>query len=154
MRCRAIASGAWKPRWMATCRNRSAARNSSRKSAGSYRRRCSRSRDRGPGATPEPRRTIVSNVTNFPPKGQPPVSPAKSAYFSPACGRLAQMLVAEAALTRSDLHIAAEYSERERMPLSDAIIDLGFIHEADTYALLAKATGMELVDLSSLTPSE
>jgi type IV pilus assembly protein PilB len=96
----------------------------------------------------------VSHMTNSSSKDQPSSAPAKSAYFSPACGRLAQMLVAEAALSRSDLHVAAEYSERERMPLSDAIIDLGFIHEADTYAMLAKATGMELVDLSSLTPSE
>src|SRR6266545_7815183 len=122
---------------MATCRNRSAARNYSRKSAGSYRRRCIRSPDRGAAATPEPRRTIVSNVTNSSSKDQPSSSPAKSAYFSPACGRLAQMLVAEGALARNDLHIAAEFSERERMPLSDAIIDLGFIHEADTYAMLA-----------------
>ena len=64
------------------------------------------------------------------------------------------MLVAESAVNRQDLEVATEYSEREHVPLADAVIDLGFAHESDTYQMLAKATGMELVDLSSVTPSE
>ena len=67
--------------------------------------------------------------------------------------RFGETLVARELLNRQNLAIAVEHCERLRVPLVEAVVDLGFVSENDSYSALAIFTGLPLVDLSDLTPS-
>lgn len=67
--------------------------------------------------------------------------------------RFGEALLARALLNRHKLAIAFEHCERQRVPLVEAVVNLGFVSENDSYAALAGFTGLPLVDLSELTPS-
>jgi len=64
-----------------------------------------------------------------------------------------KLLLSRAALPLHSLSVAIEHAEQQHVPLADAIVALGFVSEDDTYAALAEATGLPLVNLSELTPS-
>jgi len=95
--------------------------------------------------------TTVGNMSISPSRDRSPVQ--ETVYFSPACSTLAQTLLSELSIDERRLQVAVDYSGREHVPLADAVIDLGFVPESDTYRMLAKATRMELVDLSAARPS-
>ena len=73
-----------------------------------------------------------------------------SAPGAPPNGTFEQFLLAASLLNRHDLTVAAELAAREQTPLADAIVSLGFTSELDTYAVLASATGVALVDLDDV----
>jgi len=64
--------------------------------------------------------------------------------------RFEHALLAAALVSRRDLEVAAELAERDQIPLPDAIVSLGFASELDTYAALARAAGLPLVDLEEV----
>src|SRR5687768_13280757 len=51
-------------------------------------------------------------------------------------------------VTAVDLDIAKRHGAHERMALPDALVALGLLSEADSYAALAKAAGRPLIDLA------
>ncbi|HEY0285211.1 MAG TPA: GspE/PulE family protein, partial [Vicinamibacterales bacterium] len=67
--------------------------------------------------------------------------------------RLADLLLARSLLNRHNLAVAVEHGERQHVPLVEAVVDLGFVTENDSYTALANCTGLRLVDGSELTPS-
>ncbi len=67
--------------------------------------------------------------------------------------RFGEALLARALLNRHNLAIAVEHCERQHVPLVEAVVDLGFVSEMDSYAALAVFTGLPLVDLADLKPS-
>lgn len=67
--------------------------------------------------------------------------------------RFGKLLLSHATLTLHTLSVAIDHAEQQHVPLADAIVSLGFASEDDSYAALAEATGMRLVDLAALTPS-
>jgi type IV pilus assembly protein PilB len=67
--------------------------------------------------------------------------------------RFGETLVGRSLLNRENLAIAVEHCNRLRVPLVEAVVDLGFVSESDSYAALAIFTGLPLVDLSDVTPS-
>ena len=67
--------------------------------------------------------------------------------------RFGETLVARSLLSRQNLAIAVDHCERLRVPLVEAVVDLGFVSENDSYSALAICTGLPLVDLSDVTPS-
>lgn len=64
-----------------------------------------------------------------------------------------KLLLSRSALPLHALSVAIEHAEQQHVPLADAIVTLGFVSEDDTYAALAEATGMRLVNLATMTPS-
>jgi type IV pilus assembly protein PilB len=64
------------------------------------------------------------------------------------------LLIEDALISRHDLSLAEQHAHREQMELADAIIALGLVSEADSYARLAAASGLELVDLEGVVSSE
>jgi type IV pilus assembly protein PilB len=64
-----------------------------------------------------------------------------------------EILLSSSLLNRSELHAAVEHAERERIPLFDTIVDLGLVTDVDSYAVLAQATGIPLIDLNDITVS-
>ncbi len=64
--------------------------------------------------------------------------------------RFEHALLASSLVSRHDLAVAAELAERDQMPLADAIVALGFASELDTYAALARAVELPLVDLDEV----
>src|SRR5918994_473298 len=71
----------------------------------------------------------------------------------PTSSRLADLLLSRSLLNRHNLALAVEHGERRHVPLVDAVVDLGFVNENESYTALANCTGLPLVDLSELTPS-
>ena len=71
----------------------------------------------------------------------------------PGGSRFSDLLLAQSLLKLHDLNAAVEHSEQQQVPLADAIVQLGLVSETDSYAALACATGLPLVDLSEITPS-
>jgi len=67
--------------------------------------------------------------------------------------RLGDLLLARSLLNRHNLDLAVQHGERQHVPLVEAIVDLGFVTEDDGYTALANCTGLRLVDVSELTPS-
>jgi type IV pilus assembly protein PilB len=63
-------------------------------------------------------------------------------------------LVDRGVLSRNDLLIAERQAERQGIPLAEAIVALGLASEHDTYAVLARAAGGDLVDLTAIPSSE
>jgi type IV pilus assembly protein PilB len=57
-------------------------------------------------------------------------------------------------LSFQDLEAAKLHALGERMEVADALVALSMVHEADSYASLAKATGLLLVDLEQMEVSE
>src|ERR1700730_13552880 len=67
--------------------------------------------------------------------------------------RFGDLLLSQSFINRHDLQIAGKHAERQRVSLVDAVVDLGFVSELDSYSVLAAATGLRLIELSGLTPS-
>jgi type IV pilus assembly protein PilB len=57
-------------------------------------------------------------------------------------------------LSFRDLEAAKQHAAGERMEVADALVALSLVHEADSYASLAKATGLLLVDLEQMEISD
>ena len=60
----------------------------------------------------------------------------------------------EDGLSSRDLETAKQHAAGERMEVADALVALSLVHESDSYASLAKATGLLLVDLAQMEISE
>jgi type IV pilus assembly protein PilB len=60
----------------------------------------------------------------------------------------------EDGLSSRDLETAKQHAAGEQMEVADAVVALSLVHEADSYASLAKATGLLLVDLAEMEISE
>ena len=56
--------------------------------------------------------------------------------------RLADLLLARSLLNRHNLAVAVEHGERQHVPLVEAVVDLGFVTENDSYTALANCTGL------------
>jgi type IV pilus assembly protein PilB len=82
-------------------------------------------------------------------KAQDPAPQHHSEFTS----RFGDLLVSRSLLNRHDLSLAIEHSQRQHVPLVEAVIDLGLVPENESYTALATCTGLRLVDLSELTPS-
>jgi type IV pilus assembly protein PilB len=67
--------------------------------------------------------------------------------------RFSELLLSRSLVNRHNLDIAIDHSDRQHVSLVDAVADLGFVTEDDSYAALATSSGLRLVDLSELTPS-
>jgi type II secretory ATPase GspE/PulE/Tfp pilus assembly ATPase PilB-like protein/ActR/RegA family two-component response regulator len=67
--------------------------------------------------------------------------------------RFGDLLLSQSFINRRDLQIGGEHAERQRISLVDAVVELGFVSELDSYSVLAAATGLRLIELSGLTPS-
>jgi type IV pilus assembly protein PilB len=67
--------------------------------------------------------------------------------------RFGEALVEQALLNRHDLNLATAHAEQRQTQLVDAIVDLGFVSESDTYQALSEFTGLRLIHASELTPS-
>jgi type IV pilus assembly protein PilB len=76
-----------------------------------------------------------------------------NAYRDASLARFGELLLSESLVDRHNLDIAIDHSDRQHVALVDAVVDLGFVTENDSYAALATFTGLRLVDLSELTPS-
>lgn len=63
-----------------------------------------------------------------------------------------ERLLSWALINTGDLMVAAQHAAQSGGGLADSIISLGLLPEADTYAALARATEMPLVDLRLVTP--
>jgi type IV pilus assembly protein PilB len=74
-------------------------------------------------------------------------------YHDAIAARFGDSLLSRSLLNRQELGAALEHSDRRRMPLVDAVVDLGFISEPDSYSALATFTGLRLVELADLAPS-
>lgn len=71
----------------------------------------------------------------------------------PGESRFGDLLLSQSLLNLHELNVAIDHAERQQVPLADAIVQLGFLSENDSYGMLAWATGLRPVDLSELTPS-
>jgi type IV pilus assembly protein PilB len=67
---------------------------------------------------------------------------------------LAAVVIDRGLISRSELQVAQQHAERERMELVDALVALGLATEPDSYSALAEAAGLELIDLTAAVPSE
>ena len=74
-----------------------------------------------------------------------PVGEARDRLFG-------ERLLSWALINTSNLVVAAQHAAQSGGGLADSIISLGLLPEADTYAALARATEMPLVDLRQVTP--
>jgi len=63
-----------------------------------------------------------------------------------------ERLLSWALINTRDLMVAAQHAAQSGGGLADSIISLGLLPEADTYAALARATEMPLLDLRLVTP--
>jgi type II secretory ATPase GspE/PulE/Tfp pilus assembly ATPase PilB-like protein/ActR/RegA family two-component response regulator len=74
----------------------------------------------------------------------------------PAVGRAGfpALLMDRGFISRSDLIVAQQHADRERMELADAFVSLGLVEESDCYTALAEAAGLELVDAVERATSE
>jgi type IV pilus assembly protein PilB len=66
---------------------------------------------------------------------------------------LSDELLSRGLLRREDLAAAVAHAEQARVTLQDAVIALGFVSESDSYAALAAASHMTLVDLADVKVS-
>src|SRR2546423_15072889 len=67
--------------------------------------------------------------------------------------RFGDALLSRALLNRHELDLALQHSEHQQVALVDAVVDMGFVTEIDSYNALAQFTGLRLGDLPSMTPS-
>jgi type IV pilus assembly protein PilB len=61
------------------------------------------------------------------------------------------LLVAWSLIDRNDLRAAADHAERARLPLHDAVVDLGLVSEVDSYTAVAQASGIAMMDLNEVS---
>lgn len=66
----------------------------------------------------------------------------------------ATLLLEQGLIGQQDLAIAGQHAEREQLDLVDAVVALGLVEESDSYAALAAAAGLEIVDLHKTESSE
>jgi type IV pilus assembly protein PilB len=64
------------------------------------------------------------------------------------------LLVDDGLVNRSDLLIARQHADRERMELAEAVVALGLVGEGDSYRRLAAAANVDFVSLTDVQPSE
>ena len=67
--------------------------------------------------------------------------------------RFSDVLLSQALINQHDLHIAGAHAAHQHVSLVDAVVELGFVSELQSYGALATATGLRLIELSGLTPS-
>ena len=67
---------------------------------------------------------------------------------------MTDILIERGLISRNDLTVAEHHAEREKIDVAEALVALGLVPEHDCYAALARAAGLDLVDLSTLEPSE
>ena len=67
--------------------------------------------------------------------------------------RFGESLVSRLLLNRHDLGVALAHSDQRHVPLVDAVVELGFVSEIDSYVALSMFTGLRLVELCDMTPS-
>jgi type IV pilus assembly protein PilB len=79
--------------------------------------------------------------------------PEHTTYHGASLARFGDLLLSQSLVNRQNLEIAIDHGDRRHLPLVDAVVDLGFVSEHDSYAALALFTGLRLVELSELTPS-
>jgi type IV pilus assembly protein PilB len=63
-------------------------------------------------------------------------------------------IVGAGSISQHDLSIAEQHAEREQMELVDAVVALGLVDEAQSYATLAAVAATEVVDLHEVVSSE
>jgi DNA-binding response OmpR family regulator len=61
--------------------------------------------------------------------------------------RFSEVLLSQALINQRDLNIAGTHAEHQHVSLVDAVVELGFVSELESYAALAAATGLLIVDL-------
>ncbi len=61
------------------------------------------------------------------------------------------LLIEASLISRHDLSLAEQHAGREQMELADAVVALGLVREEDSYAMLARAAGLTVVDLETAT---
>jgi type IV pilus assembly protein PilB len=93
--------------------------------------------------------TIANNVAG-PNAGAPR---AVSRRQAPGESRFSDLLLSQKLVNLHELGVALHHAERQQIPLAEAIVQLGFVAEKDSYEALARATGLRLVDLFEVTPS-
>lgn len=71
----------------------------------------------------------------------------------PGESRFGDLLLSQSLVNLHELAVAGEHAERCQVSLADAIVALGFVSENDSYTTLAAAAGLDLVDVSVVTPS-
>jgi len=76
--------------------------------------------------------------------------------ITPGVGRAGfpALLLERSLISRSDLLVAEQYGQRERVELPEALVALGLVAEHVCYAALADAAGLSLVDLNGTASSE
>jgi type IV pilus assembly protein PilB len=67
--------------------------------------------------------------------------------------RFADTLLSRSLLNLRELKLAAALAGQQQMPLVEAVVQLGFVSEKDSYAALARASGLRFVELAEVTPS-
>jgi type IV pilus assembly protein PilB len=67
---------------------------------------------------------------------------------------LPALLIDRGLVSRNDLSVAERHAEREQIELTEALIALGLVPEAQAFEALAAAAGAPLVVLDDVTPSE
>ena len=61
------------------------------------------------------------------------------------------LLINASLISRHDLSMAEQHAAREQMEVADAVVALGLVAEDDSYAMLARAAGLGIVDLETAT---
>src|SRR5438105_683000 len=85
--------------------------------------------------------------------GMTKVDAPPTRHRDPISLRFGEALISRALLNRHELDRALEHGDQQRVPLVEAVIDLGLVPESESYSALAEFTGFPLVDLSDMTPS-
>lgn len=67
---------------------------------------------------------------------------------------LAELLVRERLVAQADVRYAIQQAQRDHTELADVITALGLLSEADSYACLARALKLELIDLAAVASNE
>ena len=75
---------------------------------------------------------------------------------TPGVGRAGfpALLMDQGFINRSDLVVAQQHADRERIELADAFVALGLVEEGICYAALAEAAGLDLVNAVEMATSE
>ena len=65
-----------------------------------------------------------------------------------------ELLIEHGLISRHDLSLAEQHAVLEQMELADAVVALGLIREVDSYARLAQAAGVDIVNLEASPSGE
>jgi type IV pilus assembly protein PilB len=66
--------------------------------------------------------------------------------------QLETVLLSRSLLAPDELRVAAEQAARDHRPLTEAIVQQGFVSERHAYEALATVAGMDLIDVHTITP--